>query len=105
MSENELIIGTAPDSWGVWFPEDEKQIPWQKALEEMAEAGFSVMETGPFGYFPTDPKRLMEEMGKRGFRVVAGTAWAPTARLAETVLTIRSKLPLSCSKVSGSLVA
>ena len=41
----------------------------------MAEAGFSVMETGPFGYFPKDPKRLQEEMDKRGFRVVAGTGW------------------------------
>ena len=39
------------------------------------EAGFSVMETGPFGYFPTDPVRLKEEMDARGFRVVAGTGW------------------------------
>ena len=43
---DKLTIGVCPDQWGVWFPEDEKQIPWQKALEEMAEAGFSVMETG-----------------------------------------------------------
>lgn len=70
-----LTIGVCPDQWGVWFPEDPKQIPWEKALDEMAEAGFSVMETGPFGYFPTDPKRLADEMAKRGFRVVAGTGW------------------------------
>ena len=25
---------------------------WETALDEMAEAGFSIMETGPFGYFP-----------------------------------------------------
>ena len=72
---SKLTVGVCPDQWGVWFPEHPDQIPWEKALDEMAEAGFSVMETGPFGYFPTDPKRLMEEMGKRGFRVVAGTAW------------------------------
>jgi inosose dehydratase len=41
----------------------------------MATARFSVMETGPFGYFPKDPKRLKEEMDRRGFRVVAGTGW------------------------------
>lgn len=72
---SKLTVGVCPDQWGVWFPEDPLQIPWERALDEMAEAGFSVMETGPFGYFPTDPQRLMEEMGKRGFRVVAGTAW------------------------------
>ncbi len=72
---SKLSIGVCPDQWGVWFPEDELQIPWQKALDEMAEAGFSIMETGPFGYFPTDPKRLGEEMPARGFQVVAGTGW------------------------------
>ena len=72
---SKLTIGVCPDQWGVWFPEDEKQIPWHTALDEMAAAGFSVMETGPFGYFPKDPKALQEEMDKRGFRVVAGTGW------------------------------
>ncbi|MBM6401316.1 TIM barrel protein [Phycicoccus sonneratiae] len=72
---SKLTIGVCPDQWGVWFPQDEKQIDWDVALDEMASAGFSVMETGPFGYFPTDPKRLQEEMDARGFRVVAGTGW------------------------------
>jgi inosose dehydratase len=72
---DKLTIGVCPDQWGVWFPEDEKQIPWQTALDEMARAGFSVMETGPFGYFPKDPVRLKDEMDRRGFRVVAGTGW------------------------------
>lgn len=70
-----LTVGVCPDQWGVWFPEDELQIPWQTALDEMAEAGFSVMETGPFGYFPTDPKKLAAAMDARGFRVVSGTGW------------------------------
>ena len=72
---SKLTIGVCPDQWGVWFPEDDKQIHWETALDEMAEAGFSVMETGPFGYFPKDPKRLQEEMDQRGFQVVAGTGW------------------------------
>jgi len=72
---SKLTIGVCPDQWGVWFPQDEKQIDWDVALDEMATAGFSVMETGPFGYFPTDPARLKEEMDARGFRVVAGTGW------------------------------
>jgi len=72
---SKLTIGVCPDQWGVWFPQDEKQIDWDVALDEMATAGFSVMETGPFGYFPTEPARLQEEMDQRGFKVVAGTGW------------------------------
>lgn len=72
---SKLTIGVCPDQWGVWFPWDEKQIPWDKTLEEMAEAGFSIMETGPFGYFPTNPKLLKAVMDAYGFTVVAGTGW------------------------------
>ncbi len=72
---SKLAIGVCPDQWGVWFPNDPKQIPWQTALAEMAEAGFEIMETGPFGYFPTDPKQLKTVMDDHGFRVVAGTGW------------------------------
>ena len=70
-----LTIGVCPDQWGVWFPEDDKQVSWEVALDEMQQAGFSVMETGPFGYFPTDPVRLKDVMDEHGFRVVAGTGW------------------------------
>jgi len=70
-----LIAGVCPDQWGVWFPEDEKQVPWRTALAEMAEAGFEVMETGPYGYFPKDPKVLGRVMSEFGFKVVAATGW------------------------------
>ncbi len=72
---SKLTIGVCPDQWGVWFPQDEAQIDWDVALKEMQSAGFSVMETGPFGYFPTDPVALKDVMDEHGFRVVAGTGW------------------------------
>ena len=59
-------VGTCPDSWGVWFPNDPKQIPWQRCLDEIAETGYKWVELGPFGYFPTDPKVLRPELEKRG---------------------------------------
>ena len=59
-------VGTCPDSWGVWFPNDPKQIPWQRCLDEIAESGYKWVELGPFGYFPTDPKVLRPELEKRG---------------------------------------
>lgn len=72
---SKLAIGVCPDQWGVWFPDDPKQIPWRTALAEMAEAGFEIMETGPFGYFPKDAKELQKVMDEYGFKVVAGTGW------------------------------
>lgn len=80
---NNLILGTAPDSWGVWFPEDEHQVSWQTFLDEVAEAGYEFIETGPFGFLPTDPEVLREEAAKRGITVVAGTQGA-TLHKAET---------------------
>ncbi|MBK7819775.1 MAG: TIM barrel protein [Tessaracoccus sp.] len=68
-----LAVGTAPDSWGVWFPEDDKQVGWQTFLDEVAEAGYEYIETGPFGFLPTDPETLRAECARRGITVVAGT--------------------------------
>ena len=48
-------LGTAPDSWGVWFPDDPRQTPWRRFLDEVVTAGYSITELGPFGYLPTDP--------------------------------------------------
>ena len=36
----QVHVGSAPDSWGVWFPADEKQTPWERCLDEIAEAGY-----------------------------------------------------------------
>jgi inosose dehydratase len=53
-----LHLGTAPDSWGVWFPDDPKQPHWSTFLDEVAECGFRTIELGPFGYLPTYPEQL-----------------------------------------------
>ena len=72
---SKLAIGVCPDQWGVWFPEDAKQMDPRWAMEEMAEAGFEIVETGPFGYFPKDPKELAKWTTELGLKVVAGTGW------------------------------
>lgn len=70
-----IRIGSAPDSWGVWFPEDPRQTPWERFLDEVADAGYEWIELGPYGYLPTDPARLTEETARRGLRVSAGTVF------------------------------
>ncbi|KZX21669.1 sugar phosphate isomerase/epimerase family protein [Rathayibacter tanaceti] len=70
-----LRIGTAPDSWGVWFPDDPGQIPWRRFLDEVVAAGYEWIELGPFGYLPTDPHQLEDELGSRGLKLSAGTVF------------------------------
>jgi len=70
-----LRIGTAPDSWGVWFPEHPRQIPWDRFLDEAAAAGYHWIELGPYGYLPTDPQQLKDELGKRDLELSAGTVF------------------------------
>jgi inosose dehydratase len=68
-----LKVGSAPDSWGVWFPDDPQQAPWERFLDEVAAAGYTRIELGPYGYLPTDPAQLKDELGKRGLELTAGT--------------------------------
>ena len=69
-----IRLGSAPDSWGVWFPSDPKQIPWQRFLDEIAEAGYEWTELGPYGYLPTDLPTLRAELARRGLKVTAAFA-------------------------------
>jgi inosose dehydratase len=68
-TRSRLRLGSCPDSWGVWFADDPAQTPWHRFLDELAEAGYRWLELGPYGYLPTDPARLRDEVGRRGLRV------------------------------------
>jgi len=70
-----ITIGTAPDSWGVWFPNDPEQVPSEVFLREVAEAGYQWIELGPYGYLPTDPPKLSEQLDEYGMGVLAGTVF------------------------------
>lgn len=65
----QVTVGTAPDNWGVWFPSDAKQTPWNRFLDEVQQAGYDWIEIGPYGYLPTDPDTLRRELDKRGLKV------------------------------------
>jgi inosose dehydratase len=71
-----ITIGTAPDSWGVWFPSDPKQTPWHRCLDEIALAGYEWTELGPYGYLPTDLPTLRAELDKRRLKVCASVVMA-----------------------------
>jgi inosose dehydratase len=59
----------------VWFPDDPNQTPYTRFLDEVAASGYEWIELGPFGYLPTDPKQLSDELGSRGLKLSAGTVF------------------------------
>jgi inosose dehydratase len=75
-----IRVGSAPDSWGVWFPDDPQQVPWTRFLDEVSQAGYEWIELGPYGYLPTDPKRLTDELARRSLKVSAGTVFTALHR-------------------------
>jgi inosose dehydratase len=76
-------VGSAPDSWGVWFPDDPRQTPWTRFLDEIARAGYEWLELGPHGYLPADAGILRGELEARGLRPAGGTAGGALHRRAE----------------------
>jgi inosose dehydratase len=70
-----LRIGTAPDSWGVWNAADPAQMPPTRFLDEVHQAGYHWIELGPYGYLPTDPARLGDDLAARDLQLAAGTVF------------------------------
>jgi inosose dehydratase len=78
-----IRIGTAPVSWGIM----EVATSWGRTqtfdsvLDEMVAAGYNGTELGPWGFLPTDPRRLMAELSRRNMSLIG--AFVPIA-LAES---------------------
>ncbi|MFI0979506.1 sugar phosphate isomerase/epimerase family protein [Streptomyces sp. NPDC021093] len=75
-----IRIGTAPDSWGVWFDDRPHQVPWRRFLDEVVTAGYEWIELGPYGYLPRDTDRLHQELRERRLQVSAGTVFTALHR-------------------------
>lgn len=65
-------FASAPDSWGVLdYPGPSWEQSYETMLDEMAEAGYTGSELGPYGFFPTDPKILAPQLEKRKLKLLA----------------------------------
>ncbi len=82
---SKLRLGTAPDSWGVWFPSDPQQVTWDVYLDEIAAVGYVYTELGPQGFMPQDPEQLKDELAERGLTVAGGTVFAALHKGAEAL--------------------
>lgn len=75
-----IRIGTAPVSWGVMEIDSwGARKRYEDVLDEMAAAGYVGTELGPYGYFPTDSKQLIDELSARGLSMVSGFVPLPLA--------------------------
>jgi inosose dehydratase len=102
-----LRLGSAPDSWGVWFPEDDHQLPYGQFLDELAGAGYEWLELGPYGYLPTDPDVLTDELGLRGLKVSGGTVFGNLHRpekYDETIAIVSKVAALTASQGAKHVV-
>ncbi len=66
-------VATAPISWGVCeMPGWGYQLPRDRVLTEMANAGFTHTELGALGFLPTDPARLRRTLDNHGLKLLGG---------------------------------
>lgn len=73
-----LLVGNAPCSWGTLEHQDtSQQVPFDRMLDELVETGYTGTEMGDWGYMPTDPAALSDELTKR--KLVMLGAFVPVA--------------------------
>ena len=64
-------FASAPDSWGVLdYPGPSWNQSYEKMLHEMAAAGYTGTELGPYGFFPADPAVLKPQLDKRKLKLL-----------------------------------
>jgi inosose dehydratase len=66
-----IKIANAPCSWGVLEFEDTTASPgYRQVLDEIAETGYVGTELGDWGFMPTSPGQLREELARRRLDMV-----------------------------------
>lgn len=67
MSDRSIPIGNAPCSWGTLEFEglEGERIGYEQMLDELVETGYTGTELGDWGFLPTDPATLSDELEKR----------------------------------------
>ena len=64
-------IANAPCSWGVIEGIDGERGGYTQVIDEMQETGYAGTELGDWGFMPTDPAFLIQELGSRHLNLLA----------------------------------
>jgi inosose dehydratase len=66
-----IKVANAPCSWGVLeFELDGEAAGYKQVLDEIVETGYQGTELGDWGFMPTDPAQLREEIHSRGLTLL-----------------------------------
>ena len=73
-----IRVANAPCSWGILeFASGAVAAPYGTVLDEIRETGYAGTELGDWGFMPTDPRRLRDEVAERGLELIG--AFVPVA--------------------------
>jgi inosose dehydratase len=76
-----IRVANAPCSWGILeFDRATPAAPYTQVLDEIHETGYAGTELGDWGFMPTEPGRLREEMARRNLRLIGGFVPVPLAQ-------------------------
>ncbi len=101
-----MRFGNAPCSWGINYPTG-NAVTWVQYLDEVAAAGYRGTELGPFGYLPTDARRLTDELARRGLTLMGAThvhTFGDAATAPVLLATLRELCPLLANLGARNLV-
>jgi inosose dehydratase len=67
-----IRVASAPVSWGIFeFEGIDPKFPYTQVLDEIVETGYRGIELGPYGYLPTDPGKLRQELDQRKLQLLS----------------------------------
>lgn len=73
-----IPVANAPCSWGVLeFDSEDQAASYEQVLDEMRQTGYAGTELGDWGFMPTDPAQLSQELAERELALLG--AFVPVA--------------------------
>ena len=66
-----IKVANAPCSWGVIEGIDGERGGYARVLDEMHATGYAGTELGDWGFMPTDPEQLRDELAKRQLKLLS----------------------------------
>jgi inosose dehydratase len=89
-----MRVGNAPVSWSV-YEADRPNPPFAEVLDGISAAGYEGTELGPYGYLPTAPKTLDEELRARHLSLASSFVPMPLEDAARREASVRAALTVA----------
>jgi inosose dehydratase len=72
VTSSRIRVANAPVSWGALEIEgyNQKPLPYDVVLDEIAETGYAGTELGDWGFMPTEPAVLRDELARRDLTLI-----------------------------------